>query len=180
MYELEEDIIHFVFKAFLGLKRTKEDIDLSFHSIMVGNMLKNIGCDEETIFIGYLHDVIEDTKYTYEDILEKYGKNIADGVLQLTEDQNITNYIDRKKEFIKRLEIANDNIVVVEIADKLQNLISDYEQYKIRGKEFLVTEANNYDELRWYYLELKKLFNKRINNNHLLERYNQIVSEYFE
>ncbi len=180
MYELEEDIIHFVFKAFLGLKRKKEDIDLSFHSIMVGNMLKNIGCDEETIFIGYLHDVIEDTKYTYDDILEKYGKNIADGVLQLTEDQNITNYIDRKKEFIKRLETANDNIIVVEIADKLQNLISDYEQYKIRGKEFLVTEANNYDELKWYYLELKELFNKRINNNHLLERYNQIVYEYFE
>ena len=180
MYELEEDIIHFVFKAFFGLKRKKEDIDLSFHSIMVGNMLKNIGCDEETIFIGYLHDVIEDTKYTYEDILEKYGKKIADGVLQLTEDKNITNYIDRKKEFIKRLETATDNIIVVEIADKLQNLISDYEQYKIRGKEFLVTEANNYDALKWYYLELKKLFNKRINNNHLLERYNQIVSEYFE
>ena len=69
---------------------------------------------------------------------------------------------------------------MVEIADKLQNLISDYEQYKIRGKEFLVTEANNYDELKWYYLELKELFNKRINNNHLLERYNQIVYEYFE
>lgn len=98
----------------------------------------------------------------------------------MTEDQNITNYIDRKKEFIKRLETANDNIIVVEIADKMQNLISDYEQYKIRGKEFLVTEANNYDELKWYYLELKELFNKRINNNHLLERYNQIVYEYFE
>ncbi len=180
MYELEEEIIHFVFKAFSGLKRKKENIDLAFHSIMVANMLKNIGCDEETVLIGYLHDIIEDTKYTYNDILEKFGKNIADGVLQLSEDKSILDYVDRKKEFIKRLEDVNDNIIVVEIADKLQNLISDYEQYKIQGKEFLVTEANNYDELKWFYLELKKLFNKRINNNHLLERYNQIVSEYFE
>ena len=39
MYELEEEIIHFVFKAFDGLKRKKEAIDLSFHSILVGNML---------------------------------------------------------------------------------------------------------------------------------------------
>ena len=143
-------------------------------------MLKNIGCDEETVFIGYLHDIIEDTKYTYNDILEKFGKNIADGVLQLSEDKSILDYVDRKKEFIKQLKKVNDNLIVVEIADKLQNLISDYEQYKIKGKEFLITEANNYDELKWYYLELKKLFNKRINNNHLLERYNQIVYEYFE
>ena len=143
-------------------------------------MLKNIGCDEETVFIGYLHDIIEDTKYTYNDILEKFGKNIADGVLQLSEDKSILDYVDRKKEFIKQLKKVNDNLIVVEIADKLQNLISDYEQYKIKGKEFLITEANNYEELKWYYLELKKLFNKRINNNHLLERYNKIVYEYFE
>ena len=180
MYELEEDIIHFVFLAFEGLKRKKEDISLAFHSIMVGNMLKNIGCNEETIYIGYLHDIIEDTKYTYKDLLNRYGKKIADGVLQLSEDKYIDDYVERKKEFLKRLEKANDNILTIELADKLQNLISDYSQYKIKGKEFLVTEANNYNELKWYYLELKKLFKKRIKNNRLLERYNQVVYEYFE
>ena len=180
MYELEEDIIHFVFLAFEGLKRKKENIDLAFHSIMVGNMLKNIGCNEETIYIGYLHDIIEDTKYTYEDLLDRYGKKIADGVLVLSENQNIADYVERKKEFLNRLEKANDDILIVEIADKLQNLISDYEQYKIYGKDFLITEANNFDELKWYYLELKNLFNSRISKNQLLKRYNEIVFEYFE
>ena len=180
MYDVEEDIIHFVFLAFEGLKRKKENIDLAFHSIMVGNMLKNIGCDDETIYIGYLHDIIEDTKYTYEDLLDRYGKKIADGVLVLSENQNIANYVERKKEFLNRLEKINDDILIVEIADKLQNLISDYEQYKIYGKDFLVTEASNFDELKWYYLELKKLFNSRISNNQLLKRYNEIVYEYFE
>ena len=180
MYTLEEEIIHFVFEAFNGLKRKKEDINLAFHSIMVGNMLKNIGCDNETIYIGYLHDIIEDTKYTYEDLLNKYGKNIADSVLLLSENKNIKDYVERKKEFIENLKTSNDNIVLVEIADKLQNLISDYEQYKIYGKEYLVTETNNFDELKWYYLELKKLFNSRIKENELLNRYNKIVSEYFD
>ena len=180
MYELEEDIIHFVFMAFNNLKRAKEDISLAFHSIMVGNMLKNLGCDEEIVYIGYLHDIIEDTKYTYEDLLNRYGKKIADGVLVLSENQNIANYVERKKEFLNRLEKTNDDILIVEIADKLQNLISDYEQYKIYGKDFLVTEASNFDELKWYYLELKKLFNSRISNNQLLKRYNEIVYEYFD
>lgn len=180
MYELEEEIIHFIFLAFANLKRKKEDIPLVFHSITVANMLKNIGCDEKTIYIGYLHDIIEDTKYTYEDLIKKYGTDIADGVLQLTENKNITNYIDRKQKFINKLAFASDNIIIVEIADKLQNLLSDYEQYKIKGKEFLITESSNFEELKWYYLELKKLFNKRITNNHLLERYNKITHEYFE
>ena len=180
MYELEEDIIHFVFLAFEGLKRKNEDINLAFHSIMVANMLKNIGCSEETVYIGYLHDIIEDTKYTYEDLLNRYGKKIADGVLQLSENKSINNYVERKKDFLKCLEKVNDDILMVEIADKLQNLISDYDQYLVKGKEFLVIEANNYNELKWYYLELKNIFNKRIIDNKLLDRYNKIVYEYFE
>ena len=36
MYSKLEEIIHFVFKAFEGKKRIKEDIDLAFHSISVG------------------------------------------------------------------------------------------------------------------------------------------------
>ena len=180
MYELEEYIIHFVFKAFDGLRRKKEDIPLVFHSIMVGNMLKNNGCEETTVYIGYLHDVIEDTNYTYNDLLNRYGKEIADGVLELSEDQSIKDYIVRKKEFLKRLENANENIIMVELADKLQNLVSDYEQYKEKGKDFLVTDANNYDITKWFYLELKLLFNKKLSKNHLLDRYNKIVMEYFE
>lgn len=179
MYNREEEIIHFVFEAFNGLKRKKENIDLSFHSIMVGNMLKNIGCDETTVFIGYLHDIIEDTKFTYNDLLEKYGKEIADGVLQLSENQNINDYIERKIKFIENLKNVNDNILIVEIADKLQNLISDYDLYLTDGKESLITECNNFEELKWYYLELQKLFNERINTNQLLDRYNEMIKIYF-
>lgn len=180
MYELEEEIIRFVFIAFDGLKRIKENVDLAYHSITVGNMLKNIGCDDETVYIGYLHDIIEDTNYTYENLKEKYGTYIADSVLKLSEDKSITDYVSRKKVFLEQLEKVDNNIMLVELADKLQNLISDYEGYKLNGKEYLVTEANSYDELKWYYLELKKIFNERIKGNKLLDRYNKIVYEYFE
>lgn len=52
--------------------------------------------------------------------------------------------------------------------------------YLEKGKEYLVTEANNFEELKWFYLELKELFNDRISSNELLDRYNEIVEEYFE
>lgn len=179
MYTKEEEIIHFVFLAFKGLKRKKEDIDLAFHSIIVGNMLKTISCDETTILVGYLHDIIEDTEYTYDNLLKKYGKEIADKVNYLSEDKTIEDYRERKSEFISRLKVADESILLVEIADKLQNLISDYDLYLKNGKNSLITEANNYNNLKWYYTELQKLFNERITNNTLLDRYNNIIQIYF-
>ena len=180
MYELEEEVIRFVFIAFDGLRRKKEDIAMAYHSIMVGSMLKNVHCGEKTVCIGYLHDIIEDTKYTYDDLLERFGMDIADGVLSLSENENITDYVERKKDFLKKLELMDDDLILVEIADKLHNLVSDYEEYKIKGKDFLITEANNFEELKWYYLELKRIFNMRVKENKLLDRYNKIVYEYFE
>lgn len=179
MYTKEEEIIHFVFLAFKGMKRKKEDIDLAFHSIMVGVMLKNAECDENTVYMGYLHDVIEDTKYTYEDILKMFGKEIADGVVSLSDDKSIENYVERKTKFLQKLRTLDNNILTIELADKLQNLISDYNLFLKSGKESLVTESDNFDQLKWYYTEFKELFNSRKLNQELLNRYNEIYEKYF-
>lgn len=74
---------------------------------------------------------------------------------------------------------VSNNILIVEIADKLQNLISDYDMYLKLGKESLITECNSYEELKWFHLELQKLFNAKIESNKLLDRFNEIVNIYF-
>ena len=180
MYTFEEDILHFIFIAFKGLKRKKEDIDLVFHSVMVGNMLKNIVFSENIVYTGYLHDIIEDTKYSYEDLKERYGKELADNVQKLSENTKILNYKERKEEFINRLKTYNNNLILVELADKLQNLVSDYSLFLSLGKDALPTEAKTYEEIKWFYTELKKIFNEKLEENSLLERYNDIYEKYFK
>lgn len=180
MYTSEEKILHFIFIAFQGMKRKKENIDLVFHSVMVGNMLKNINSSEIIVNTGYLHDIIEDTSYTYEDIANKFGKQLADNVSKLSEDKTITDYKERKQEFINRLKNHDSDLLLVELADKLQNLVSDYELFSKQGKESLPTEGKNYSQIKWFYTSLKDLFNEKLNNNTLLERYNNIYEEYFK
>ena len=180
MYTSEEKILHFIFIAFQGMKRKKENIDLVFHSVMVGNMLKNINSSEVIVNTGYLHDIIEDTSYTYEDIANKFGKQLADNVSKLSEDKTITNYKERKQEFINRLKNYDSDLLLVELADKLQNLVSDYELFSKQGKESLPTKGKNYSQIKWFYTSLKDLFNEKLNNNTLLERYNNIYEEYFK
>lgn len=179
MYSKEEQAIKFVVKAFENKKRIKENIDLAFHSISVGFMLKNIGCREDIIVSGLLHDIIEDTDYQYNDILNMFGKNIADNVLALSENQDIKNFRERKAEFINRLSMQDNEIILIEVADKLHNLLSDYDLWKEKGNDALATLSTTYEMNKWYYLEMKKLFNEKLDKNELLERYNNICHLYF-
>ena len=180
MYTELEEAIHFVFKAFNNKKRIKEDISLAFHSISVATMLIEEGCSYETVLIGLLHDIIEDTDYTYDDLKIKYGEHVADSVLLLSEKQDILDFKERKMEFISRIRKADDNIMLVEVADKLHNLLSDYDKFQKHGKEALATLNTTYEMNRWYYLEMLKLFDNRITNSNLLDRYRNIVDIYFK
>lgn len=179
MYTREELAIKFVIKAFENMKRVKEDIDLSFHSISVGFMLKNIGCSEDVVISGLLHDIIEDTNYDYENICELFGKKIADNVLALSEKNDIEDFMERKMEFINRLSLQNNEVILIEVADKLHNLLSDYKLWEENGKDGLAVLSTTYEMNKWYYLEMKRLFNEKLQNNSLLERYNDICNLYF-
>lgn len=179
MYDLEEDILHYIFQAFHGMERRKEKIAMVFHSVMVGTMLRNIGCPDEVVYIGYLHDVLEDTSVTYEELSSRYGKNIADSVLMLSEDQRIKDWKQRKQAFLNSIRDASAAILTVELADKLQNLMSDYELFLKKGKEALVTEADRFADFVWFYQELEKLFLSKIPNCPLLKRYSSLLQLYF-
>lgn len=179
MYTELEEAIHFVFMKFNGKKRIKEDIPLVFHSISVATMLLEEKCDYETVLSGLLHDTIEDSDTTYEELKNKYGGKIADNVLWLSEKQEIKDFKERKKEFISRIGKAPTNVILVEIADKLQNLLSDYHLYEKDGKEALATLSTTYEMNKWFYLEMLNLFENKITNSKLLDRYKEIVNIYF-
>lgn len=180
MYSKEEQALRLVVKAFENKRRIKENINMAFHSITVGFMLKNIGCDEETVLTGLLHDIIEDTAYDYEYLKNNYGEKVADNVLAISEDMTIKDWRQRKIAFIENLSTKNENIILVEVADKLHNLLSDYDLWKEEGNKALATLSTSYEDNKWYYLEMKKVFNARLKENSLLNRYNEICKIYFE
>lgn len=78
------------------------------------------------------------------------------------------------------MKTYNNNFILVELADKLQNLVSDYSLFLSLGKDALPSEAKTYEEIKWFYTELKKIFNEKLEENSLLERYNDIYEKYFK
>lgn len=175
-----DNAIKLVFKAHRGQVRRNGDIEFAYHPIAVGMMLQANGYSEEVVITGLLHDIIEDTTYDYEYLKEHYGNRIADNVLMMSEDNSITNFKERKEAFLNKIKYASNEIIIAELCDKLHNLESDYETYQKEGMKMYERSTSTYEDIKWFYLELSKIFNERVKNEVLLKRYNDIIKYYFK
>lgn len=102
------------------------------HPLAVAKILEEWGMDEDTIVAGVLHDVIEDTSLTLEDVKASFGESVAflvDGVTKLSVARSgmkdINTYLPRTKDNFLRLIIAlgsDIRVLIIKLADRLHNL----------------------------------------------------------
>ncbi len=114
------------FKMHLGQKRNSGE-DYIIHPFNVALILSDLKMDTSTIVAGLLHDVVEDTLCTLEEIEELFGKDVAhivDGVTKLTKI-NYNTKEEKQAENIRKmvLAMANDiRVIIVKLADRLHNM----------------------------------------------------------
>ncbi len=115
-------------------------------------------CDTETICAALLHDVIEDTTATLEDIKEKFGEEIKFLVDGMSEDKNIQDKKERKIKYhekIKRYGEEDKRIYYIKFADILHNI----KTIKVKGKQ----AAERYiSEVKNFYLPIAEKMNEEI------------------
>lgn len=180
MYTKVEEAIHFMVKANKGQKRKNENIDKSFHSMIIYSMLREFTDTEDILVAALLHDVINDTEYGYEEIEERFGTLVADIVSDLSEDMSLAKWFDRKKDYVKRLKNNYDvNVINIMLADKLHNLISNYNNFTKLGDKLWKNTGGTKDENRYIYKEVYNIAKARKANPTLLNRYKKIITIYF-
>ncbi|MEP6692750.1 MAG: HD domain-containing protein, partial [Gemmatimonadaceae bacterium] len=130
MARLDADLLarayRFSERAHFGQKRSSGEIYVS-HCVAVAQILAELHLDSVTVASGLIHDVVEDTAVTVEEIEREFGKDIAQIVDGVTKIGNITfrSTQERQVENYRKLllSIAKDvRVILIKLADRLHNM----------------------------------------------------------
>ncbi len=176
-----EHAIDFAAKAHEGQKR-KSGEPYIVHPLHVANILIEWGMDIDSVLAGVLHDTVEDTNVTLEQIESLFGRNVAflvDGVTKVSRARagmrDLSSYLPQTRDNLSKLLIAvgqDIRVIIIKLADRLHNLQTlEYmppEKQKKIARESLEVFASIADrigmgrvrtqmeELAFSYLEPKK------------------------
>ena len=173
--------MEFAIKAHDGqIRKSDKDKPMIIHPINVANLLEEYNFDDSVIAAGYLHDVVEDTSYTLEDIEETFGKDIASLVNGDTEPDKSLSWEERKEYTIsevKKLDLRHKAIVC---CDKISNLEDLRIISEIKGEYDFSAFKRGFDKQKWYYTEVyNSLIYNEDENNPMFVRLKELIDYIF-
>ncbi len=146
--------IRFAALAHSGQTRKGTDIPYIVHPFEVAQILTAEGAAERVIAAGLLHDTLEDTATTREDILCEFGESVLQLVLGASEDKSLS-WEARKQHTIDLLATAGREEQLLALSDKLSNLRSIAVDYAASGNALWSRFNRGPAQQRWYYLSLR-------------------------
>jgi GTP diphosphokinase / guanosine-3',5'-bis(diphosphate) 3'-diphosphatase len=130
-YQVEHQLIcsafEFAYKLHEGQNR-KSGEPYICHPVAVAGLLRELGASSSMVAAGFLHDVVEDTDITIEEIEQHFGpevKKLVDGVTKLSKYSHTFSKTERQAENFRRMfvSMAQDiRVIVVKLADRLHNM----------------------------------------------------------
>ena len=140
--QLIEKAYLFSEKAHEGQLRRSGEPYIS-HPLNVAAILADLRLDVDTIMTGLLHDTVEDTQASLDEIKKEFGETVSylvDGVTKIGQ-MNFRNSFDKQGENIRKMIVAmgkDVRVVLVKLADRLHNIQQHYrpEYEKLRHHKF--------------------------------------------
>ena len=166
----------FAKKKHSGMMRKDGTTSYSKHLEDVVNRLKSLGViDLELLCAGWLHDTIEDTDTSFDDLYEQFGSRVAVLVLTLSKDMSLSRK-KREQEYVKQLKEASFDAKLIKLCDISANLgaLKNYDASKSK-------KLRSVRQIRRYLSVIK---NELIENTNypkiitLLESINQILKQF--
>lgn len=155
------DAIEYAARAHREHYRKGTRIPYIIHPISVAKVLIEYDCAEDIIVAGILHDAVEDTEVTLEEIRSSFGEKVAALVAAVSEPDKSDTWENRKRHTLEQLRTAPMDVLLLSCADKLDNIRSIKEDYERFGEAVWKRFRRAKDSQQWYYRALADVFLKR-------------------
>jgi (p)ppGpp synthase/HD superfamily hydrolase len=158
-------------------RRKGTNIPYVAHLLAVASLVLEDGGDEDEAVAALLHDAIEDTDVTFDDLAARFGPKVAE-IVQGCSDTDVMPkppWRTRKEEYLAHLGRAEPAVVRVSLADKVHNARSVLFDYRLMGEELWTRFNPDADQL-WYYRSLVGVF-RRVSTSPLVDELDRVVCE---
>lgn len=151
------------------------------HLFAVAVIVADYTDDEDTIVSALLHDSIEDTDYTPDELQEDFGGKVKEIVLALSEPDDTENsnqsWREQKKAYVRLLKNAPEEALLISAADKIHNMRSIVEEYFDDHPRFLAEFNGTLDDRVNQYQDMSNILNRRLKSD-ILSEFNHVFEEY--
>lgn len=135
------------------------------HSLRIANMLMEMGYDKKVIIGAVLHDIVEDTDVTNEQLKNDFGQEVLDLVTAVSYDESILDPIEQYKDMYDRVLAYGKDAIVLKCVDMAVNslyldLVPDLDkrrQLVEKGTHFLILMEAFSTEPAWQLLKNRNL-----------------------
>ncbi|MBR4735969.1 MAG: bifunctional (p)ppGpp synthetase/guanosine-3',5'-bis(diphosphate) 3'-pyrophosphohydrolase [Bacteroidales bacterium] len=154
--DLLDRAIIFAVKAHAGTERRGKGFPYIVHPMEAVEIVATMTPDQELLAAAALHDVVEDTPFTAEDIRREFGQRVASLVAAesdvVVEGPEKDSWRFRKQAAIDRLARASRDAKMVALGDKLSNMRAIARDYAVKGEElWKIFHAPHPSDHEWHY-----------------------------
>lgn len=155
------DAIEFAARAHAGQYRKGTRVPYIIHPLAVARTLIECDADETLVIAALLHDVVEDTKTTLAQVRDVFGDEVAELVNALSEPRRQDPWEQRKQGTLEFLETTSQDVLLLEIADKLDSLRDLRVTLEREGERTWQRFNRGRDKQAWYHRALSEIFLRR-------------------
>lgn len=183
--ELLDRAIIFAVRAHAGTERRGKGFPYIVHPMEAMEIVATMTSDQELLAAAVLHDTVEDTPVTVEQIRAEFGPRIADLVASESDTfedgvSEENSWHSRKQAAIDRLAKASHDAKIVALGDKLSNMRAIARDYSIKGDElWKIFHAKDRRDHEWHYRGLAESLSE-LSDTFAYKEFVQLINQVFD
>lgn len=156
------EAIEFAARAHHGQFRKASPVPYILHPLSVARILIECGASNDVVVAAVLHDVVEDTNVSGDELRAEFGDEVSRLVQGVSEPNRKAKWEVRKQEALRHFENAPQDVLLLELADKLDNIREIERDVQREGEGVWKRFNRGREQQKWLYEQFVELMTRRI------------------